>query len=156
MTVVLKLRRATTGQKILDAFRAAATFRISPDCKWEAHGYTTTSGTVSAGSTFSPCRGYRASPAYLYKQSKFSRLFRGHRAPKWHTSKGLGAEFQTQVFLQPLSPDKKYSEVQLKVHHEYSYGQYGCRSVDNPDDPAFAQFRPAYDRIVKDFIKRLR
>jgi len=63
----------------------------------------------------------------------------------------------TQVSLLPLSPDKKYSEVQLEIHHEYDPDPAGgFRIADNPDDPAFAPFRQAYDRIAQGFVRRLR
>ena len=154
--VTIRLPRPIGGKEILEAFRAAATFPVSPSLKWEAHGYVALSGYANEAATYPPQRGYHATPAYLREQGLVNRLIRGRHSPVWQTADGLAARFRTQVRLLPVCPSRKYSEICMEVHHEYDPGQAGDFKVaGTPDDAAFAQFRPAYDRIVQEFLRRI-
>ena len=157
MAIKLQLPRKAAGQEILNAFRTAATFQESTAIRWEAYEYSTPSnGDGDAENTFIAKRGCRATPLYLSRQGRISCFLFGRRDPVWRTCEGLNAMFLTQVQLQPISPDEKYSEVQIDVHHEYDPDPTGgFRIVSSPDERVFIPFRAAYDKIVREFLQRL-
>lgn len=158
-SIIVKLPRACGGQEILDAFRAAATFQETPTRKWEAHGCASASGVSSTENTFSPKRGYCATPAYLREQGHVSRFFRGQRPAKWETVDGGDlAMFDTQIMLRPLLPSNQYETVELAVHHVYGWADPMGAAVhvaSSPDDEGFKNIRPEYDRIMKEFLRRI-
>lgn len=158
--ITVKLPCECSGQEILDAFRAAATFQETPTRRWEAHGYTTPSGFATTGKTFSQQRGYLATPAYLCKQSRMSRLFHGRRGPIWRTKSGQEdiSRFRTQIKLHAIQPDKMYGEVELTLSHSLLSAWFGVEEtqvVHNPDDKEFKWLRLSYDRIIQKFLRRL-
>jgi hypothetical protein len=112
-STIVKLPRKCGGQEILDAFRAAATFQETPIRKWEAHGYASDVGVASLENTFTPKRGYRATPAFLCAQGRISRFFHGQRPAKWKTVDGGAlAKFDTQVMLRPVLPSDQFETVE--------------------------------------------
>ncbi len=143
MPTKLELPRKATGKEILNAFRTAAKFQESPTLKWEIDDYEIISGES----------GCCAIPIY---QGFISRLFSRWHEPLWKAKRGINDRFMTQVRLLPLFPSEVYSEVQWQVHHEYDLNVGGgFKTADSPDDPGFAPIKPAYDRIVKNFLKEL-
>lgn len=156
--ITVKLPRECSGQEVLDAFRAAASFQETPTCKWEAHGYTPSTGVATSENTFSQARGYYATPAYLHEQGHISRLFRGHRDPTWSTVSGDDlSRFETQIRLHALQSEKEYVKVEMTLTHLVPEGSLlgYANVIHNPDAKEFALFRPAYDRIVREFLRRL-
>lgn len=156
--IKVKLPRERSGQEILDAFRAASSFQESPEQRWEAHSYTTHSGVATSENTFSPMRGYYATPAYLHRQSRISRLFRARRGPTWRTVPGFDLyPFWTQIKLEALQPDRRYAEVELAATHLVDTDPLLglVRIIHDPGAEEFATLRPAYDRIVQEFLQRL-
>lgn len=156
--IVVRLPRRCSGQEILDGFRAAATFQESSTVKWEARRYFSPSGTASVENTFFPTCGYYATPAYLREQGRISRLFRGKRSPKWETvSGGDVSRFETQIFLHALHPEGNYVTINLTVTRlEWADPmREGCIVIHDPDAKEFAPYRAAYDRIIREFLRRV-
>jgi hypothetical protein len=97
-----------------------------------------------------------ATPVYFREQGRIARYLRGPKLGKWETRGGMAEKFLTQVKLHAISPLASVTEVKLSVHHEHSPDVGGgFRVASTPDDPFFASFRPAYDRIVQGFLERL-
>ncbi len=161
MSIKLTLPRTCTGREILDAFRAAATFQETPERKWEVHSYALPCGVATAENTFMRMRGYYATPAYLQKQGRISRLFNGPHEEKWVTmSGGDVSRFATQIKLLPLQPEARYNEVEMAFSHlgigpEWDQLATMVRVISSPNDQEASVFRPAYDRIVRDLLRRL-
>lgn len=155
-TIIIKLPRPTLGNEVLNAFRNASTFIESASKKWEAYKYSSEHGFASADNTFFPNIGIRTTIAYFQKQGHISRFLCGKRNGKWKTLMGMGSRFMSEIHLHPVPPNEIISEVKVNIHHEYDPDPAGGFMVANtPDDPAFAQFRPAYDRIIKGFLQRI-
>jgi len=157
-TILVTLPRECGGQEILDAFRAAATFQETPTRKWEAHGYTSASGAAAYGNTFSSMHGYYATPAYLHEQGRISRLLHGRRSATWKTISGQDvSRFETQIHLHALQPEKKYAKVEISLTHLVPIGPYSeaVRVIHSPDAEEFKVLRPSYDRIIREFLKRI-
>lgn len=157
MTIIIRLPRPFLGRVVLDAFRNAATFSVDGSTKWQAHSYSTARGTAHEGDTYIPDQGMIATPVYFREQGRIARFLRGRKPGKWETREGMTETFMTQVKLHALSPQATVTEVKTSVHHERPADDlgFGVLVTSTPDDPAFAPFRAAYDRIVRGFLERL-
>ncbi len=157
MAVIIRLPRPFLGREILDAFRNSATFSVDYSTKWQAQSYNTARGTAHEGDTYVPDQGVIATPVYFREQGRIARFLRGPKLGKWETRGGMAEKFLTQVKLHAISPLATVTEVKISVHHERPADEFGFGIfvTSTPDDPFFAPFRPAYDRIVQGFLERL-
>lgn len=153
--ISVRLPRTRNGNEILEAFRNAATFQDEPFCKWVAIGFDCDTGEAVGHSTFVQRRGMRATPAHVRVCGRIQQMLFGRKTPSWKTDKGVGAQFATQIQLEPILPHEQYSHVMLSIYHEYDFDVVGVfRIASSPDTKDFNKFRPAYDRIVREFMRR--
>jgi hypothetical protein len=154
--VTVTLPEKATGAQILKAFAEASTFSETSDCKWIAWEYKAGNGDANERSTYTPREGVIATPAYFQSPNVVQRFLFGQKEGAWETREGLDSTFLTQIRMAAIAPDQEYSFVKLFLHHEYDPDPAGGFKVANtPDDKAFAPFRPAYDRIVGEFVRLL-
>ncbi|MBU6388855.1 hypothetical protein KGQ72_03220 [Patescibacteria group bacterium] len=68
------------------------------------------------------------------------------------------APFETQIKLLAIQPETKCTAVEIAVTHLVilggGYVDY-VKVVHDPNDEEFASFRSAYDRIIREFLRRL-
>lgn len=154
--ITVNLPRESLGQQILDAFRNASTFQENPTQKWCAISYEAETGVAEVDASFIADKGIYATPAYLRSQNQFSRRLFGNKPDKWVTREGLAARFLTQIRLHEISPSRLFQIVKVSVHHEFDPDLGGGFKVANsPDEEKFSPFRPAYDRIIREFLLKL-
>jgi len=157
----IELPAGLLGSKILRAFRDAATYQSTDECKWTAEKFDV--GFLEAG--------IRVTPATWYKPGRIARHI--GRREKWVTRRILGAEkhdlsegegraeweqlcyphFKIQITLVPVLVDANYVEVSVQAYMITDLGLENHVYIIPYDVPAFAHLRPDYDKIIERFLE---
>lgn len=156
--VFVRLPRRCSGTEIVATFEAAAQVSVNECERWIGARFHTGAYRRSHDGTIVAHQGVHATPSYLQQRSKIAQWLFGPAKTTWRTESGGDiATFATQITLLPLDPSEMYDEVLVTIEHQHSFDgmMVGCRVASSPIDPAFAEYRPMFDRILQTFTTAL-
>lgn len=140
----VKLPRECSGQEIVNAFKAAATFQENFDNRFEAHEFVNEIG-YEPGSVKRVIRSMGAVARFYYRRKRF--IFFG---------KIMWRKSDTLTFnLAPLDPLEKYNEVDIGFEFVYEYLDDGYLSTSDPRSSFFEGVRPKLESILARFYSQL-
>jgi hypothetical protein len=148
----IKLPGEFTGEQLVEAFRNAATFQESDSRKWEVVVFRRWAGQSSFSATAVPAD--RIRPNVIQRRLFGKRDTWKSRAEHDSTCVRIDmSDVNGRGLSGGLFGTATHDRVGLSIHAPID--EVEKRWTTHPDHPAFAQYREAYDRIVRVFLEQL-